>query len=158
MYKIIGSDQKIYGPVSVEQIRRWQAEGRVNNATLLLADGSSDWRPLSSFPEFGVPPVVTMTPPVAARRDNGLALAGLICGVASNVCCCFGVVCAVAGIILSAIALSRHEANPQQGNKGMALAGLILSAVGLAWHCLLPLSMGFQPGVWRVFHHRWRQW
>ncbi len=158
MYKVIGTDQKIYGPVSVAQIRQWQAEGRVNSATLLQAEGSNEWRALSSTPEFGVPPVVTIPPPAAVKQDNGLALAGLICGVLSNVCCCFGVVCAVFGIIFSVIALSQHEAHPQQGGKGMALAGLILSVVGLAWHCFLPWSLGFPPGAWRVFHHHWLHW
>jgi hypothetical protein len=158
MYKVIGSDQKIYGPVSVAQIRQWQAEGRINSATLLQAEGSNEWKPLFSVPEFGGPPVVTMPPPAAAQRGNNLALAGLICGVLSNVCCCFGVVCAVFGIIFSVIALSQIEAHPQQSGKGMALAGLILSVVGLAWHCLLPLSFGFPPGGWRVFHHHWRNW
>ena len=158
MYKIIGSDQKIYGPVSAAQIRQWQAEGRVNIATLLQAEGSNEWRALSSTPEFGVPPVVTMPPPAAAQRGNDLALAGLICGVLANVCCCVGVVCAVFGIIFSVIALNQCEAHPQQGGKGMALAGLILSVVGLTWHCLLPLFIGFPPGAWWVFHHHWRHW
>ena len=33
MYKIIGSDQKVYGPVTAEQLRQWLAEGRVNPST-----------------------------------------------------------------------------------------------------------------------------
>ena len=37
MYKIIGSDQKIYGPASAGQIRQWQAEGRITGATLVQA-------------------------------------------------------------------------------------------------------------------------
>jgi predicted acyltransferase len=98
-----------------------------------------------------------MPPPVAvAQRGDDLALAGLICGVLSNVCCCFTIVCAVLGIVFSVIALSRHDAHPQQGGKGMALAGLVLSVAGLTWHCILPLSLGFPPGAWWVLHHHWR--
>jgi len=86
-------------------------------------------------------------------------VAGLIFGVLSNVCCCFGLICAVLGIIFSIVALSRHEAHPQQGGKGMALAGLILSVVGLSWHCLLPLFfVGLQPNDWMWLHHHWRHW
>jgi hypothetical protein len=158
MYKVIGSDQKIYGPVSVDQIRRWLAEGRVNSTTLLQAEGSNEWKPLSSIPEFGIPPVVSMPPPVPVKRDNGMAIAGLTCGVLSNICCCFGVICAILGIIFSIIALNQHETHPQQGSKSLALAGLILSVVGLTWHCFLPWSLGFHPAMWHVFHRQWRNW
>jgi hypothetical protein len=156
MYKIIGSDQKIYGPVSAAQIRQWQAEGRVNNATLLQAEGSNEWRALSATPEFGIPPMITMPPSTGGKRDHDMAVAGLIFGVLSNVCCCLGLLWAVLGITFSAMALSRYEAHPQQGGKGMAVAGLILSVIGLTWHCLLPLAfVGLQPNrIW--LHHFWR--
>src|SRR5439155_23571211 len=52
MYKIIGGDQKEYGPVSADELRRWIAEGRLNGKSLVRAEGESDWRPLSSFSEF----------------------------------------------------------------------------------------------------------
>lgn len=53
MYKIIGADQKEYGPISAEQIRQWIAEGRVNGQTQVCAEGTQDWKPLAAFPEFG---------------------------------------------------------------------------------------------------------
>jgi hypothetical protein len=52
MYKIIGADQKEYGPVSAEQLRQWFAEGRVNGQTSIWSDTAGEWKPLSSFPEF----------------------------------------------------------------------------------------------------------
>jgi len=52
MYKIIGGDKQIYGPVSGDELRRWIAEGRVNAQTQLQAEGSPDWKPVSAFPEF----------------------------------------------------------------------------------------------------------
>jgi hypothetical protein len=52
MYKIIGADQKQYGPVSREQLLQWMGEGRVNSQTLVCADGSTDWKPLSAYPEL----------------------------------------------------------------------------------------------------------
>jgi hypothetical protein len=53
MYKIIGADQKEYGPISGDQIRQWIAEGRVNGQTVACAEGTQDWKPLAQFPEFG---------------------------------------------------------------------------------------------------------
>jgi uncharacterized membrane protein len=52
MYKIIGGDGKEYGPISAEQVRQWIAEGRANAQTPVQAAGSTEWKPLSSFPEF----------------------------------------------------------------------------------------------------------
>ena len=52
MYKIIGGDQKEYGPVSIEQMRQWIAEGRVNAQTSVQLEGTTEWKPLGSLPEF----------------------------------------------------------------------------------------------------------
>src|ERR1041385_110292 len=52
MYKIIGADEREYGPVSAEQLRQWIAEGRANAQTRAQAEGSAEWRPLAAFPEF----------------------------------------------------------------------------------------------------------
>jgi uncharacterized membrane protein len=52
MYKIIGGDQKEYGLVSAEDMRKWIAEGRLNTQTLAKAEGDEEFRPLAGFPEF----------------------------------------------------------------------------------------------------------
>jgi hypothetical protein len=52
MYKIIGADQKEYGPITGDQIRQWIAEGRVNAHTRARAEGAAEWQPLSAFVEF----------------------------------------------------------------------------------------------------------
>src|SRR5262245_21124509 len=51
MYKIVGADQKEYGPVSEEQIRQWITEGRANAQTIARF-GEGPWKPLVTFPEF----------------------------------------------------------------------------------------------------------
>jgi TM2 domain-containing membrane protein YozV len=71
MYKIVGADGQQYGPVTADQIRRWIAERRANGQTLIQAEGSTDWKPLGTFAEFGAdlrpppatPPVVPSAPP-----------------------------------------------------------------------------------------------
>jgi len=52
MYKIIGADGKEYGPVSAEVLRQWIAEGRANAQTKIRAEGTTDWKAISEFPEF----------------------------------------------------------------------------------------------------------
>lgn len=52
MYKIIGADGQQYGPIGADQIRQWIAEKRANAHTLAQSEGSAEWKPLISFPEF----------------------------------------------------------------------------------------------------------
>jgi hypothetical protein len=52
MYKIIGADQKEYGPVSADLIRQWIREGRAGTQTSVLAEGAETWQPLGTLPEF----------------------------------------------------------------------------------------------------------
>lgn len=66
MYKIIGADQKEYGPVSAEQLRQWISQGRVGAQTLAQAEGATEWRAISAFPEFA---------DVLAARAGGAAAA-----------------------------------------------------------------------------------
>ena len=98
MYKIIGADQKQYGPVSADELRQWIAEGRANAQTLIQAEGQPDWRPLSSFPEFataaqpipsGIPLSSAMPVPDESARNLvsgpaiGLLVVGILCVIAS---------------------------------------------------------------------------
>lgn len=82
MYKIIGADGKEYGPVSVEALRDWIQQGRVSPQTQARLEGSADWRPLNSYPEFsaasGTPPL--LSPPVREERASSKIAAG-VCGI-----------------------------------------------------------------------------
>jgi hypothetical protein len=55
MYTIIGADGKEYGPVAIDKIRRWIADGRANLDTRAKAAGTEEWKPLEDFPDFGGP-------------------------------------------------------------------------------------------------------
>lgn len=50
-YKVIGSDQKVYGPISGMKILQWIAEGRIGWDTPSQAEGTTDWRPLNLWAE-----------------------------------------------------------------------------------------------------------
>ncbi len=51
-YTIIGGDQKQYGSVSAEDVRRWIADGRLNAQSLMREETDTEFRALSAFPEF----------------------------------------------------------------------------------------------------------
>jgi hypothetical protein len=63
-YTIIGGDKKEYGPVTSEEVRQWLAEGRLDSQSLVRSENDTEWRPLSTFPEFAAAlPPRSPTPP-----------------------------------------------------------------------------------------------
>jgi len=141
MYKILGTDNKEYGPVPAEQLRQWILQGRANRNTLVQAEGATSWKPLSLFPEFSatlgsVAPALPAPRPVQAVSGgtNGLAVASLVAGIVSIpgvICCCFPTVTAPLGIGFGIIALVQLKGRPRQTGRGMAWTGIALSIAAL---------------------------
>jgi hypothetical protein len=136
MYKVTGSDNKEYGPVSLEQIRQWINEGRVNSRTKVQSEGGSDWKPLGEFAEFSellqpgisAPPLVSATPP-AQSRTSRMAIASLVLGILG--CFTLGVT-ALIGLILGIVSLVKiNRSRGALRGTGVALAGTILSGAFL---------------------------
>jgi hypothetical protein len=81
MFKVKGSDEKEYGPVSSAQVRAWVIEGRINARTPLLPEAATEWKEASQFPEFAdlfesawsaarvPPPIATSVDQDAAARE-----------------------------------------------------------------------------------------
>ncbi|MBC8094890.1 MAG: DUF4339 domain-containing protein [Akkermansiaceae bacterium] len=81
MYKIIGADQKPYGPVTGEQIRQWIAENRVNAQTQVQAEGTEEWKPLVAFSEFAAALGIDPTAPptyATASAPQGVSIDELV--------------------------------------------------------------------------------
>lgn len=143
MYKILGSDQKEYGPVSADQIRQWIAERRLNADSLVQPEGATSWKPLGQLPEFAAtldrPATLSAGPPQtgganAPATSNPMALTGMILGIVSvtfGICCCYGLPFSISGIVFSSLGLVQARKSPDQTGKGMAITGLILSIVSL---------------------------
>jgi hypothetical protein len=142
-YKIIGDDKKEYGPVGADEMREWIQEGRANAQSRVQRDGETEWHQLAAFPELAailneVAPATTILPtlptsPISsgpAAKNNGLAIAGFVCGLVGVVCCPIGVVSLV-GMILSIVGLVRIKRNPAQAGQALAIAGIALSIFGL---------------------------
>jgi hypothetical protein len=154
MYRIIGADGKVYGPVGAEQLCQWLGEGRVDARTRAVAEGMTEWKPLGAFPEFSawfsVPPIQPVPPesPGAARKlgpkMNGFAVSSLVCGVFSVtfVCCCHGAPFNLLGIVFALVALSQINRSPEvYRGKGTAAAGLILSIASVVIGILMGLIL-----------------
>jgi GYF domain 2 len=52
MYKILGTDGKEYGPMAIDTLHEWIAQGRVMAQTPVKLQWSDEWRSLVGLPEF----------------------------------------------------------------------------------------------------------
>lgn len=143
MYKIIGADQKEYGPVSADQLRQWVAQGRAGRQTRVQAEGATDWKPLSEFADFAdafnaastpaMPPPLSAPPPVAAKT-SGMAITSLVLGVLGVISC--GLTSLV-GLVLGIVALKNiNRSQGQLSGSGLAIAGICVSG---AFLLLIPI-------------------
>jgi hypothetical protein len=160
MYRIIGTDGKTYGPVTLDQVRQWILQGRADNRTPVFVDGARDWTILGLLPELaanftGTPPVIAALKPTPAQtgRTNGFATAGLVCSLlAWTCCCCFPF--NMFGLAFSLIALLQINARPDlYAGRGIAIAGLILSGLNLLWSAgfaLLELALSSPNLMWHA--------
>jgi hypothetical protein len=135
MYRIVGSDQKEYGPVTVDELRRWIVEGRLHANSLVRAEGSEIWKPLSTFPELAAMLPATPAPfstasTLPVQQSNSMATTGLVVSSIALVCCGCGPL-GVLGIVFSCIGLSQANRDPAQTGKGIAIAGIVLGIVSL---------------------------
>jgi hypothetical protein len=151
LYRVLGADQKEYGPVSEEQIRQWIAERRLNAQSLVMGEGAVAWKPLSTYPEFAahlsssipaqaLPPGQTNFPGLGPmpmqgpQITNTFATVGMILGIVSllSSCCCSGLPFNVLGLVFSIMGLNQIKSrHPAEKGKEMAIAGIILSALSL---------------------------
>jgi hypothetical protein len=159
MYKIVGADQREYGPVTQEEVLQWIAQGRANAQTIAMAEGGA-WKPLGTFEEFKAalnisaatpPPLGGATvggsvggfaavPPPGGRKTNAVAVTGLVFGIL-GVCCCCPYVGPIVAIICGAIGLDQIKKNPAAYATDTSLPKIAigLGITGLVLHALLSI-------------------
>jgi len=158
-YRIVGADGKTYGPVGLEQLRQWIAEGRADSRTPVYVEGASAWTYAGLLPELSAqvaaaPATIgALSTAKSSRGTNGFATAGFICGLLSWTCCCcppFNLL----GIIFSIIALAQISSKePPQEGRILAIIGLILSVASLlALFLYGTLQFTLNPGAinWQI--------
>jgi hypothetical protein len=138
-YRIVGADGKTYGPVELEQLQAWLAEGRIEGRTPVHVEGASAWITVAQLPGFAPLPAAASPPTIGALTSgatfaagtNGFATAGLVCGLLSWLCCCC-VPMSLLGLLFSIIALVQLSSQPvPQEGRAFAICGLILSGASL---------------------------
>lgn len=69
--------------------------------------------------------------PGSGNKQQGFAIASLICGLLSIVCC-MGLFTGIPAVILGIIAMNKEKADPANyGGRGMALGGAITGGLGI---------------------------
>lgn len=63
-YRVIGADQKVYGPIDGGKILEWIADGRVDWQTPAQAEGSGEWKPLGVWADSPKSPTIPLPPPI----------------------------------------------------------------------------------------------
>jgi hypothetical protein len=154
MYKIIGADQKEYGPITADQLRQWIAEGRANAQTKVQAEGAGVWKTVGELPEFApalvaahpsapvAPTHIAMAP--ATPKTNPMALWAMILGIISLVPCCWAILGTVS-IVLGIVALVQLKKAPQETGTGFAIAGIVLGAISLLLAIVMAVIVMTQP-------------
>jgi len=142
MYRIIGADQKEYGPITADQLRQWITEGRVNPQTKVQVKDGSEWKLLADIPEFAealkrrVPPVPAAAA-AAPPKTSGMAIASLVLGVLG-----FCGITALIGLVLGIIALVKiNRSQGRLAGNGLAIAGICVSGF------MLLFSIPFMAGL-----------
>ena len=137
MYKLVGADQREYGPVTSEQVRDWIAQGRANGQTLASFEGSP-WKPLSTYPEFADVLRTNVPPPVGQPAAFGAAPSGFpgattnTAAVTGLVLCIVGTCCSplsIVGVVLCVVGLIQIQNTPQRytTNKIIPIVGIVIA-------------------------------
>jgi hypothetical protein len=157
MYKIMGGDQKEYGPVSSEKVREWITQGRANGQTMVSFE-SGPWKPLATFPEFADVLRTAVPPPLAQAtyvgttvKTSSLSISGLVCSILGI--CCFPL--AIAGIICSIMGLTEINKNPQGYStpRAIPIIGIIAGILFAIWGIASAIFF-FTNGQWEEIMRR----
>ena len=161
MYKILGTDQKEYGPVTADEVRLWIAQRRLHANTLVQAEGTIGWKPLSFFPEFsgtlaaGAPAPFPTAPGIVfpEQRSNSMATAGRVMRCLALICCGGCGPFSILGIVFSVIGLTQANRDPAQTGRGAAIAGLvigIISVLGAIVGTIVAGALGAFGSLWET--------
>jgi hypothetical protein len=146
MYKLIGADNREYGPVSQEEVLQWIAQGRANARTIAKVENGA-WKPLATFDEFkaalnipvtAAPAAEFSTFPVhpAGAKTNTAAVSGVVLGILGLVCCCCPFVASALAVIFGVVGLNQIKSRPgaYTTDPTMAKIAIGLGIAGVMMH------------------------
>lgn len=103
--------------------------------TPAVPSSQSSWSPVGLPPQAPSPGWGSNypTPPggyAIQKKEQGLAIASLVCGILSFLCC--SVFTGIPAIVLGIMAINKEKTDPDRyTGKGMAIGGIVLGAVSI---------------------------
>jgi uncharacterized membrane protein len=76
MYYVIAADGKMNGPLTVDDVHQWLAEGRASKYSRVRREGEAEWQPLAAVPELAAQLAAGSRPApetMPAAAETGLA-------------------------------------------------------------------------------------
>ena len=143
MYKILGADQKEYGPVTLEQLQQWVREGRANAQTLVQGPNSTEWKPAGTLPELAGLFAAMPAAPVYSTPAYGMGGAPpnvpnyLWQSIVVTICCCPPV--GIPAIVFAAQVNSKLAAGD--------IAGAMDASRKARMWCWISLAVGLVGGI-----------
>ena len=132
-YKIKGTDGAEYGPVSTEGLQQWIAQNRCTRESLVEVDGSGEWVPLATLPEYSrafAAPVPAAAAP--GQGEGGVSTVIPYKNVPALIAYYVGVFCIICppllcfpAIILGVIGLRKVKENPEVKGTAHAWIGIL---------------------------------
>ena len=130
-YKIKGTGGAEYGPVSTEELQQWVAQNRCTRESLVEVDGSGEWVPLATLPEFQ-DAFTAPSAPAPASAEGGVSTVIPYKNVPALIAYYVGVFCIICppllcfpAIILGVIGLRRVKENPEVKGTAHAWIGIL---------------------------------
>ena len=135
-YWLTQGDGRSYGPYTVEELRRFSAEGRLGSSSMVCREGSAEWVAVTTvigplgMPTAAVPPIAPPPVPPGAHGGGYPGQQAVHHPDARS-----RVAAGVLGILLGALGIH----NFYLGNTGIGLLQLLLSILSCGW---------LAPAVW----------
>ena len=67
LYKVVGDDKKIYGPINGEKVLAWLAEERIDPKSLVQMEGSTEWTMLEKLGDMVRRGPIPLPPPLQPK-------------------------------------------------------------------------------------------
>ena len=157
-YRIIGADGREYNALTVDKLRQWIGEGRLNRQTSVKSEGDTTWKQLDSLPEladaFTPPPLAPASPAPAGGLNvvipyrNPAALVAYYLAVFSIIPG-IGIVLGITAFVLGIVGLRFRRRNPTAGGAVHSWIGIVAGGLfGFGW-----LALAIAVIVTATAHH-----
>ena len=159
MYKIIGADKQEYGPITLEELRRWMNEGRVNGLTLISVDGGP-FQPLAGIAELAgllplSPPPMPANPEVSEdiqKTVSNPATFLLVAAALSLLGGLLGILANVFQISMGSFLPMQQPGVPEGMLKFQGTVAVVSNLVGIAFQVVIII------GAWKMRQLRSYGW